>query len=33
MNKLLAGFGREIITPEMGIGLEGYFIVRKADGL
>lgn len=33
MSKLLAGFGRVNVTPMLGIGLRGYFQVRKADGV
>ena len=30
---LSAGFSRTVIDPEMGVGIEGYFITRKADGI
>ena len=33
MNKLMAGFGRVDITPPMGISINGYFNIRKADGV
>lgn len=33
MNTLKVGFSRVNITPEMGIGLSGYFIPRFADGV
>ena len=33
MNTLQAGFSRVNITPMLGIGMAGYFIPRKADGI
>ena len=33
MNTLQAGFSRVNITPMLGIGLVGYFVERKADGV
>ena len=33
MNTLLAGFARVDITPQLGIDMEGYYKVRKADGV
>ncbi|MBQ8358396.1 MAG: hypothetical protein IJX37_00580 [Oscillospiraceae bacterium] len=33
MNTLQAGFARVNITPMLGIGIAGYFIPRKADGI
>lgn len=30
---LKAGFSRTVINPAMGVGIEGYFIVRKVDGI
>lgn len=33
MSKLKAGFGRVNITPMLGIDLDGYYQVRKADGV
>lgn len=33
MNRLEAGFSRVNINPMMGIGLQGYFIPRKAEGV
>ena len=32
-NTLQAGFSRVNITPMLGIGLAGYFVSRKADGV
>ena len=33
MNTLRAGFARVNVTPMLGIGMAGYFIPRKADGI
>ena len=33
MNKLHAGFARVNVTPMLGIGMAGYFVPRKADGV
>ena len=33
MNKLYAGFARVNVTPMLGIGMAGYFVPRKADGV
>ena len=33
MNNLYAGFARTNINPMMGIGISGYFIVRKAEAI
>lgn len=33
MNTLQAGFGRVDITPMLGIGMAGYYVPRKADGI
>ncbi len=33
MNNLKAGFSRVDVTPMLGIGMAGYFIPRKADGI
>ena len=32
-NKLLAGFARTDITPILGIGIAGYYVERKAEGV
>ena len=33
MNNLKAGFARLNINPMLGIGLSGYFKIRKSDGI
>ena len=33
MSELKVGFGRVNITPKMGIDVNGYFVVRKAEGV
>ena len=33
MNKLQAGFARVDITPPMGAAINGYFVIREADGI
>lgn len=33
MNKLMAGFARANITPMLGIGVAGYFVPRRAEGV
>ena len=33
MNTLLAGFSRVDITPMLGIGMAGYYVPRKAEGV
>ena len=29
---LSAGFSRTVIDPALGVGIDGYFIVRKTEG-
>ena len=33
MNTLQAGFSRVDVTPMLGIGIAGYYKIRKADGV
>ena len=33
MNKLFAGFARVNVTPMMGIGIDGYYKPRYAEGV
>ncbi|MBQ9392634.1 MAG: hypothetical protein IJU18_01400 [Oscillospiraceae bacterium] len=30
---LSAGFSRTVINPDVGVGIEGYYVIRKADGV